>query len=277
MGSPHGLGARGGQAMADADWHKYKQLRGHELPESVVLLDTDYVREQVLKRDFYATVGIYTRADGRSGTTPLRVLLKIYHADSLWGFPLGWMGRWLCRREMRFYRLLDGIEGIPRFLGTHGESGLVREFVPGCNLREFRAKAKPGARFFVELREILAKAHARGVAHNDLSKPENVLVTEDGRPVLIDYQLALAPRSQHWPVVGALPRAFVRFMQNIDRYHLTKLHRRARAEDFTDEHRKQLRRKSLVIRLHGVLLREPYRAVRHAVLPRWLMADGKAA
>jgi serine/threonine protein kinase len=264
--------------MADADWHKYKQLRGLELPESAVLLETDYVREHVLKRDFYATVGIFKRSDGHGGSPPSRVLLKIYHADSLWGFPLGWMGRWLCRREMRFYRLLDGIEGIPRLLGTYGESGLVREFISGCNLREFEAKGKPDARFFVELTAILAAAHARGMSHNDLSKPENILVTDDGRPVIIDYQIAIAPRTQHWPLVGWPARAFVRFMQDFDRYHVNKLHTRARPEDFTAESRGRVREKPLVIRLHGVL-RKPYRAVRHAVLRRWLMEneDQKAA
>ena len=46
------------------------------------------------------------------------------------------------------------------------------------------------------------------------------------------------------------------------------------AEDFTAESRHRVREKPLIIRLHGVLLRKPYRAVRHAVLKRWLMADG---
>ena len=260
--------------MADADWHKYKQLRGHELPESARLLETDYVREQVLKRDFYAIVGIFKRRDGQPGSPPLRVLLKIYHADSLWGFPLGWMGRWLCRREMRFYRLLEGIEGIPRLLGTHGESGLVREFIPGCNLpANSRRKTQADERFFVELNEILAEVHARGVSHNDLSKPENILVTEDGRPVLIDYQIAARARTaRNWPVVGGPARAVVRFMQRFDRYHVNKLHTRARPEDFTAESRHRLRDKPLVIRLHGVLVRKPYRAVRPA--PSCALADG---
>ena len=257
--------------MADADWHKYKQIRGAELPASATLLGAEYVRESVLKRDFYATVGLYRRLDGNAG--PARVLLKIYHADGLWGVPLGWMGRWLCRREMRFYRLLDGIEGVPRLFGTYGASGLVREYVSGCNLREFSAKAKPDDRFFVELAEILAACHARGVSHNDLSKPENVLVTDEGRPVLIDYQIALAPRSQRWPLVGGPARAFIRFMQSFDCYHLTKLHRRARPEDFGPEEEAASRRRPAVLRLHGSLVRRPYRAVRHAVLRRWLMAD----
>ena len=42
--------------MADADWHRYRQLRGHALPESAELLSTTYRCVRVLKRDFYAAV-----------------------------------------------------------------------------------------------------------------------------------------------------------------------------------------------------------------------------
>ena len=40
--------------------------------------------------------------------------------------------------------------------------------------------------------------HRNGVAHNDLAKEANWLVTEDGRPALIDFQLAVIgnPRSR---------------------------------------------------------------------------------
>jgi predicted Ser/Thr protein kinase len=259
--------------MADADWHRYRQLRGRDLPDTAELLGATYHRRKTLKRDFYAAVGVYERA--ASGTPPALVLLKVYHTEPLWGLPLGWLGRWLCRREVRYYELLCGIAGVPQLLGRHGESGLVREFVPGCDLRQFRKAARPDECFFGELARILADVHARGMSHNDLSKPENVVVRADGRPVLIDFQIAFAPRSARWPVMGVLSRVLLRFMQKVDRYHLRKLHRRARPEDFTDEERANARRKNPVIWLHGILLRRPYRAVRHVVLDRWMRVDEK--
>ncbi len=49
--------------------------------------------------------------------------------------------------------------------------------------------------YFRAARALLARLHRRGIAHNDLAKEPNWLVTPDGRPALVDFQLALvAPR-----------------------------------------------------------------------------------
>ncbi len=54
-----------------------------------------------------------------------------------------------------------------------------------------RALAWWGAR----MAEALAHAHERGVLHRDI-KPSNVLVTADGLPMLLDFNLARDPRSE---------------------------------------------------------------------------------
>jgi serine/threonine protein kinase len=260
------------RAMADADWHRYRQLRGKDLPHSAELLGASYHRRQVLKRDFYAAVGIYDR-DGHRPDVPPCVLLKIYHTDRWAVLPLGWLGRFLCRREMLYYQLLDGIHGVPRLLGQYGEAGLVRQFIPGCNLREYRAHSTPDQSFFPSLSHILEQVHARGITHNDLSKPENVLVTEEGAPVLIDFQIALAAGTWRWPIVRLFGRQLMRYLQKIDRYHLGKLHRRARPEDFSADSLAEARTKGVLLQLHGWLLRRPYRIIRHQVMNRWMRTD----
>jgi serine/threonine protein kinase len=59
--------------------------------------------------------------------------------------------------------------------------------------------------YFRAARALLARLHRRGVAHNDLAKEPNWLVTPDGAPALVDFQLALvAPRR------GRLFRALAR-------------------------------------------------------------------
>ena len=40
---------------------------------------------------------------------------------------------------------------------------------------------------FEKLRSLVTQIHARGVAHIDLRKRDNILVTEDGRPCIIDF------------------------------------------------------------------------------------------
>lgn len=265
-------------AMADADWVKYRQIRGKALPERASLLGTTYVLQKVLKQDFYAAVGLYERENPGDSVerSPAQVLLKTYHTESFWGVPLGWMGRLLCRREVDYIRRLNDVDGIPHYLETYGEAGFVRQFIPGCNLREYSKSSQVDAEFFPRLRQILTKVHARGISHNDLSKPENVLVTTDGKPVLIDFQIATRILSDRDPVRSRMTRWFVHYMQRVDHYHLTKLHTRRRPDDFTAEEHQAALRKGVVLTMHG-WVRRPYRAVRHRFLKRLLKDEAKAA
>lgn len=271
--------------MPDADWVLYKPMRGRDLPERFEHGGRTYRLEKVLKRDFYAVTGRFApeAAEGAESETETEtdaaadlggpVLLKVYHTDRLGPIPLGFLGRWLGRREIHYLRRLDGIEGIPRFLGEYGASGLIREYAPGVNLREHgNAGQRPDERFFPRLRAILDEVHARGIAHNDLSKPENILVTPDGAPILIDFQIALEAPFARWPGLGWAGRALARYQQRVDRYHLTKLHRRRRPADFSAEEIAEAKRKGIVLRIHG-WIRRPYRAVRHFVMRRFLLRE----
>ena len=47
------------------------------------------------------------------------------------------------------------------------------------------------ARFFGDAFDLLRRLHRAGVAHNDLAKEPNWLVTPEGRAALVDFQLAL--------------------------------------------------------------------------------------
>src|SRR5262249_14467987 len=143
-----------------------------------------------------AVTGLYDRTPGENGDEapadlPEQILVKRYHTEPFAKVPLAFLGRMQRDREARLMGHLAGVEGVPRLLGQSGESGLIREFVPGQNLREHGKNPPPDERFFPSLADTLAEVHRRGVSHNDLSKPENVLVRADGRPVLIDFQIAL--------------------------------------------------------------------------------------
>jgi len=256
--------------MADADWVRYKQIRGQDLPETLNWNGRVYHRLRVLKRDFYAAVGIYqpTIGPGREpdhATPP--ILYKRYHADRFGIIPLGWLGRYLCRREIHFLRRLSDVPGVPSFREQVADTAFVREYVPGCNLREYSREHTPDSAFFPELYSILQAVHQRGISHNDLSKPENILVTEAGRPVLIDFQIALDFRGRSIPMIGTLVKTLMGYFQRVDRYHLTKIHRRRRPMDFAPEEIEKARKKGWLLHLHGHL-RRPYRAVRHRVLKR---------
>lgn len=254
--------------MADADWAKYRQLRGKTLPPSFPFGGVLYLAEHLFKRDFYAATGLY-RHSAQARLLPGQVVLKIYHTDPFLGLPLRWLGRWLCDREVGFMQRLAGVPGVPRLLGRHGESGLVREFIPGTNLREYEKTARPDANFFPRFAGVLRAIHRRGIAHNDLNKPENILVRADGSPVLIDFQIATSFRSG-WPLLDWLGGKALDYFQKMDRYHMLKHKRRTRLEEMTSADQRDVDRKGVLLTLHGWLLRRPYRAVRHWVMNRFM-------
>jgi serine/threonine protein kinase len=168
------------------------------------------------------------------------------------------------------------VAGVPQLLARHGEAAFVREYVEGCNLREFTRSGQVDAQFFPRLAAILAEVHARGMSHNDLSKPENVLVASDGSPRLIDFQIATRLVAGGGPVVRAAARRWIAYMQGVDRYHLAKQNSRRRPMDFTPEQRAAMQRKGCVVTVHG-WFRRPYRAVRHMVMRRLLVEPAPGA
>jgi predicted Ser/Thr protein kinase len=115
------------------------------------------------------------------------------------------IARVLLRRERRALEALDGLRGVPRLVrdascvaapsldgrAPRADAVLVRSFVAGAPLH--RCERLP-LDFFERLEELVRALHTRGVAHNDLHKEQNVVVGEDGRPGLIDFQLASVHR-----------------------------------------------------------------------------------
>lgn len=136
---------------------------------------------QELKSDLFGTV--------RRGEDAGRAFVLRDTAGARWWS--GWLARSLCRREARALARLDGLPGTPRLL--HADRGtLSRAWIEGRPMQLARPR---DAGYFRAARTLLARLHRLGIAHNDLAKEPNWLVTPDGMPALVDFQLALvAPR-----------------------------------------------------------------------------------
>jgi serine/threonine protein kinase len=100
-----------------------------------------------------------------------------------------WLNRWMLRREYRIYRRLHGISGIPRCYGFFLDRHLVLEHVDGRTMRQTTISDRDG--FFAEMFSIIESIHERGVAHGDLKRKDNILVTRDSRPCLIDFGVSI--------------------------------------------------------------------------------------
>jgi hypothetical protein len=112
---------------------------------------------------------------------------------------------------------------------------------------------------------MIATLHRRGLAYVDLEKRQNVLVGDDGRPYLIDFQI-----SWPWPVgwfeQTAPARWLRRRLQQGDLYHLRKLQRRFRPDQMTPAELAASYARPWPVRLHRWLTR-PFTRFR-----RWVLA-----
>jgi predicted Ser/Thr protein kinase len=107
------------------------------------------------------------------------------------GGPLGFVWRWLLRREQAVYERLEGIAGIPRSFGLVGGELLALEFVAGPSLREHEQRLVDREAFFARLLTTLEAMHAAGVAHGDTKRKDNIIVAAGEQPYLIDFGIAV--------------------------------------------------------------------------------------
>lgn len=219
-------------------------LPGGHMPPVVMCEGQRYVHVSTFKHDFFAATGLY---EAPASLT----VLKMGRTTPILALPAGWIGRLLARREIRLYRLLQDLPNIPRLTGAVGAAGIMHSFVPG---RPLRREDRVSDTFFPELEHVLAAIHARHMAYVDLNKRENILLGDDGRPYLIDFQISL-----HLPPTGwrRLPpvRWFLLRFQEADRYHLAKHKRRLRPDQLRPEELASLERLSVWIRLHRLIAR----------------------
>lgn len=148
-----------------------------------------------------------------------RVIVKDY-APRRWLYRVG-VGLYSVWREATIYRVLDGIPGVPGFVGLIDRYALATEYIPGKGA----GNAQPGEvgeAFFQRLHATVEAVHARGVALCDLRNMNNVLISERGDPYVIDFAAAVR-RGASWNV--PLNAVFRLFVQD-DRLGVIKLKRR---------------------------------------------------
>lgn len=102
-----------------------------------------------------------------------------------------WLRRGMLRREFAAYQRLANVPGVPRCLGMEADSRLLLEFLEGEPFRETAAALTDRDRFFSELLRSILALHAAGVAHADLKRRGNILISPGGSPVLLDFGSAV--------------------------------------------------------------------------------------
>ncbi len=122
--------------------------------------------------------------------------VRRYHIDGLdlaiktpSGRGLAWRLRQATlRHEHQAYHRLQGLTGFAPCYGLVEQRWLVLEYVSGTPFRSARIEDRDS--FFDRLLTQIRSMHERGVAHGDLKRKDNLLVSDDGQPVILDLGAA---------------------------------------------------------------------------------------
>ena len=142
----------------------------------------------------------HTLAAGYQGKTLLfeddncRLVIKTPHGQGL----VKYIHTLMLRHENQVYEALNNFEGCPECYGLVDNKYLVLEFIDGSPIR----KKQPGNHdaYFKRLFDLIESMHQLHVAHADLKKKDNLLVTSDDKPCLIDFGTAVIKKPGFRPL-----------------------------------------------------------------------------
>ena len=208
---------------------------------------------QALKADSFGRIDLLHDVDG----TPF-VRRDLRHVPWWLRVP-AW---WLARREARALRCVAGMADVPQLLRWDGRV-LDRSYLDGAAL--YQRPPRGQVAWFRAAHRLLRRLHRRGIAHNDLAKEANWLVLADGRPAVVDFQLA----------VHGHPRArWLRLLAREDLRHLLKHKRTYCPQALTPVERRLLRRHSWVRDAWFATGKPVYRFLTRRIL-RWEDNEGQ--
>jgi hypothetical protein len=107
------------------------------------------------------------------------------------------LARWLCARELRIHRALAELPEVPVAIGRIDALAVAFEHRRGRPLTRSLGSSIPAA-FVGELEAAVAAMHDCGVVHLDLRHRANILLGDDGHPVLLDFGGAMCFRRGSW-------------------------------------------------------------------------------
>ncbi len=156
----------------------------------------------------------HTLAAGYQGKTLLfedennRLVIKIPHGAGL----VKYIHTLTIRHEYEAYKKLYGFSGCPKCYGLVDNKYLVLDFIDGHPIR----KQQPvnHAAYFDELFNLIGEMHQLQVTHIDLKKKDNLLVTHDDKPCMIDFGTAVIKKSGFHPLNALLFKLAKRFDYN---------------------------------------------------------------
>lgn len=229
-------------------------------PTTTLIHGEIYRYERILKDDFFSVNVLYRNDQGE------RYVLKLSDCRFMLGLLFRPFAHLLCRHEYNIYQRVTDIRGVPPLGPRFGKRGFFHKYIEGFTLYELDRNFSLPKNFFEDLRRIVENIHQRRILYLDLQKLGNVILSCDGYPYLIDFQICL-----HWPArKGLFGRwadvVFNRLAQE-DMYHLYKHKRRFKEECLTEEEL-HLSQRSSLNSLYGFFIGKPLRVIKRLIYPK---------
>ncbi len=217
------------------------------------IANAPFVPETVHKRDIFSE----TISGHLKGVPDFPVVLRRLDGVPFYARPLAWA---LARREIKGLRAVRGIEGAPLLIRVD-RIGLLRSWTRATPLH----LAKPtSADWYRDAKRLLREMRRAGVTHNDIAKPQNWLMTPDGRAAVIDFQLASVHRRR-----GRL----FRVMAREDLRHLLKQKRAYAPDLLTPAEHAMLAQKALLTRIWMATAKPAYNFITRRLM-NWSDGEG---
>lgn len=174
------------------------------------------INESILKQWIEDSLqnNTHTLAAGYQGKTLLfeddsnRLVIKTPHGKGL----VKYIHTVMLRHENQVYKKLAGFEGCPECYGLIDNKYLALAFVDGHPIRQ--KQPDDSANYFKKLFKLIDTMHQLQIAHADLKKKDNLLVTSDDEPCLIDFGTAIIRKPGFHPLNALLFRLCKRFDYN---------------------------------------------------------------
>ncbi|WP_281966532.1 serine/threonine protein kinase [Roseovarius nanhaiticus] len=222
-------------------------------PSADAIARAAFIPKTVHKRDIFSE----TISGDLEGIADYPVVLRKLDTVPWYARPIAWS---LARKEIRGLRAVQGIEGCPALVRVD-QTGLLRSWTRGTPLQ----LAQPSdAAWYRDAKRLLRQMRSKGVTHNDIAKPQNWLMTPDGRAAVIDFQLASVHRRR-----GRL----FRVMAREDLRHLLKQKRAYAPDLLTPSEHRMLAQKALPSRIWMATGKRAYNFITRRLM-NWSDGEG---
>lgn len=144
-------------------------------------------QENILGEGYHGSVYLFEKNTSK-------FVIKAVHGNA----GLHWLRHHQLKNEYQAYQKLEGLQGVPKCYGILDGRYLVLEHVNGVSLRN--ATVSDAENYYTRYLQLIKDIHARGVAHGDMKRKENLLVVNARDPCVIDFGVAIIRKDGFHPI-----------------------------------------------------------------------------